>query len=368
MRILVAGDFAPYRRIEEMIESEDYSFFDEVKEITDNMDYSIVNLEVPIVNGTAEPIVKTGPNLKCHPNTIDAIKYAGFNCATLANNHFYDYGEKGVLDTINAFKHNGIDHIGGGSNINEAEMILYKKYDTQTLAIINFCENEWSIATEKSGGSAPLNIVHNTRNIQEAKKNADFVLVIVHGGTEGYQLPTPRMKETYRFFIEQGADVVINHHQHCYSGYEEYQGKMIFYGLGNFCFDTNSKDDLWNKGYAVEIEFNKTGNTYKLLPYIQCAEKPTISFIKDSHDVYKHIDKLNTIINDDKILYEHFLDMAKNKMFLQFFEPYNNKYLKFLKAKGLVPSFLNRYKKNLILNLFRCEAHRDVMFELLKKN
>jgi poly-gamma-glutamate synthesis protein (capsule biosynthesis protein) len=45
------------------------------------------------------------------------------------------------------------------------------------------------------------------------------------------------MVETYRFFIEAGADAVVNHHQHCICGYEVYKGKPIFYGLGNFCFD-----------------------------------------------------------------------------------------------------------------------------------
>ena len=42
------------------------------------------------------------------------------------------------------------------------------------------------------------------------------------------------MKETYRFFVDCGADAVINHHQHCYSGYEYYKDKFICYGLGNF--------------------------------------------------------------------------------------------------------------------------------------
>lgn len=43
------------------------------------------------------------------------------------------------------------------------------------------------------------------------------------------------MQEIYRFFVDIGADAVINHHQHCYSGYEVYKEKPIFYGLGNFC-------------------------------------------------------------------------------------------------------------------------------------
>ncbi len=367
MKILVTGDFVPRNRVKNMTESSNYSYFDEVKSMTSQVDYSIINFESPIVEGEAKPIDKTGPNLRCHSNAMKAVKYAGFDCVTLANNHFYDFGDKGVLDTLRACNENNIDYLGGGINIEEAEKILYKEIAGEKLAVINICENEWTIATKTSGGSAPLNLITNIHKIAEAKKNSDYVLVIVHGGTEHYQLPSPRMKETYRFFIEQGADVVVNHHQHCYSGYEEYLGKHIFYGLGNFCFDNNPKDNLWNTGYAVELNLNKDSNTYQLLPYIQCAENPIVSFTNDNDEFYKHIDKLNSVIADDRLLYEHFLAMVKNKSFLQFLEPYSNKYLKILKAKGLLPSFLTRYKKNVILNLFRCEAHKDVMFELLKK-
>lgn len=362
-------DFVPLNRVKQMTESEDYSYFDEVKQYTSKADYSIIIFESPIVNGDAKPIVKTGPNLKCHSNAMKAVKYAGFDCVTLANNHFYDYGDKGVADTLKACKENEIDYVGGGMTIDEAEKILYKKIKSETIAIINICKNEWTIATEHSVGSAPLNLIRNIRKIREARKQADYVMIIIHGGTEQYQLPTPRMKETYRFFIDEGADVVINHHQHCYSGYEEYQGKLIFDGLGNFCFDKNKPEDrLWNEGFAVEIYLNRSGHTYKIIPYIQCGEDPRVSFIKDDSYFDENISKLNAIIKNDYALYESFLNMVKTKEFLVFFEPYNNKYLKLLRKKGLLPSFLDNDKKNIILELFRCEAHRDVMFELFKDN
>lgn len=367
MRILVTGDFVPRNRVKNMTESGDYSYFDEVKSITSQVDYSIINFESPIVEGEAKPIDKTGPNLRCHSNAMKAVKYAGFNCVTLANNHFYDFGENGVLDTLKACNENNIDYVGGGINIEEAEKILYKEINGEILAVINICEHEWSIATKTAGGSAPLNLITNVHKIAEAKKNADYVLVIVHGGTEHYQLPTPRMKATYRFFIEAGADVVINHHQHCYSGYEEFNGKIIYYGLGNFCFDKNRPNDsLWNEGYAVEINLNKNSITYTILPYIQCAENPKVTFIKETTDFEYEINKLNKIILNDNILFDEFINMSKRKSFLIYLEPYNTKWLRKLKSKGLLPSFINRYKKNVILNLFRCEAHRDVMFELLK--
>ena len=367
MKVLVAGDFYPRARVKQMVQEGNYVFFDELKERISNVDYSIVNFESPVVEGEAIPIVKAGPNLKCHPNAMKAIKYAGFKCVTLANNHFYDYGEIGVSDTLRTCQDEGIDYVGGGKNLDEAESILYKRIGDKTLAIISFCENEWSIATGHSGGSAPLNLIHNLRNLQEAKAKADNVLVIVHGGTEKYQLPSPRMKETYRFFVDQGADAVVNHHQHCYSGYEVYKGKPIFYGLGNLCWDINNpQENLWNEGLIVELCFNEDEIGYKVLPYTQCVESPKVSFVTDSRAFDENLEKINAIIGDDDKLQESFLKMAREKGFLQFLEPYNNKYLKLLKAKGLLPSFLNEKKRRTILSIFRCESHRDVMFELLK--
>lgn len=368
MKILIAGDFVPRNRIVPMIENKDFSFFNEVVEINKNCDYSIINFESPVVKDYAKPIIKTGPNIKCHEYTMQAVKFAGFDCVTLANNHFYDYGDIGVSNTLDACIDNSIDFVGGGKNIKEAEQILYKRIDDKILAIINICENEWSIATEYTGGSAPLDLVTNVRNIKDAKQKADFVLVIVHGGTEHYQLPSPRMKDTYRFFVDEGADAVVNHHQHCYSGYEVYHGKPIFYGLGNFCFDKNSPNNkLWNEGYVVVITFDFDATSYKILPYIQCSEDAKISFLVRFEDFEVKIKELNNIIKDDKALLESFKQMASNKTFLQYLEPYQNRFFQFLKAKGYLPNFLTFRKQNMILEIFRCESHRDVMFELLKK-
>lgn len=125
-KIIIAGDFCPKERVQEHIEAQNFeNIFGDVKKYTSKADYSIVNLEAPIVNGTAYPISKCGPSLKAIPATADAILYAGFNLVTLANNHFNDYGDSGVFDTINACKEAEIDTVGG-VNIAEASKTLYK--------------------------------------------------------------------------------------------------------------------------------------------------------------------------------------------------------------------------------------------------
>lgn len=369
MKVLIAGDFVPRHRVASLIDNKDYqTVLGEVKPLTEKFDFSIVNLEAPVIYDKPTPITKTGPNLSCSGNAVEALRWAGFDCVTLANNHFYDQGEQGVDGTLKACEKYEINYVGGGHNLKEAESVLYKEIEGIVLAIINFCENEWSIATTDHGGSAPLSLIHNTKNIQEARKKADYVVVIVHGGTEHYQLPSPRMKETYRFFIEQGADVVVNHHQHCYSGYEIYNNKPIFYGLGNFCFDKNdASDSLWNEGYLLSLTFENESFCFDLLPYTQCAATPCIDFTIEPTLFQSRLKELNAIITDDQLLTGEFKKMAqKKKSLLNFLEPYKNKYLKLLLSKGLLPSTLNQEKKNIILEIFRCEAHFDVMKELLQ--
>ena len=262
MKILMAGDFAPRNRISSLLETGDFSFLDEVRPVIQSSDYSIVNFESPVVTREALSITKTGPRLKCTAKAMECLKQVGFNCVTLANNHFRDYGQTGVEDTIEACKKYGVDYVGGGVNYDEALSILYKKINGETLAVINVCENEWSVATRKRGGAYGMDIIGVCHQLKTAHLNADFVLLIIHGGIELYPLPTPRMKKLYRFFAEMGADAIVNHHQHCYSGYETYMGVPIFYGIGNLCFDKAVRDDLENSGYMFLSRLKTSRSTF----------------------------------------------------------------------------------------------------------
>lgn len=371
MKILIAGDFCPMDRVAKLIEKEDYgSVFGEVKEYTQQADFSIVNLEAPVVETDAKPIEKCGPNLKCTSKAIKALKYAGFDMATLANNHFYDYGDDGVKQTLDACQKEGIDVVGGGMNITDAAKIFYKEIKGVKVAIVNCCEHEFSIATENSGGSNPLNPIQQYYAINEAKQNADKVILIVHGGHELYQLPSPRMKETYRFFVDAGADAVINHHQHCYSGYEVYKDKPIFYGLGNFCFDRATKrDSVWNKGYMVMLHFTNEIISFENIPYIQGNDKAGIYLLKDMKKFKLEIFNLNSIIaNDQQLKEKHikWMDRTSEKYIIAL-EPYKGKLFTCLYSHNLVPKFINRNKAIVMLAYLRCEAHMERTLNALNK-
>ena len=373
MKILIAGDFVPQNRVANQISNGDYSCLNEVKPIIQSVDYAIVNFESPVVEHNAKLIDKTGPSLCCTEKAMDCIAQTGFHCVTLANNHFRDYGQVGIEDTLHSCKSLNMDYVGGGKNIAEAEQNLYKTINGHKLAIINCCENEWSIAGENYGGSNPLHPIKNYYAIKEARSNADFVLVIVHGGIEGYQYPTPRMQDTYRFFVDAGADAVVNHHQHCFSGYEVYHGKPIFYGLGNFCFDdkpANDETEKWNQGYLVLLELDDDEQTFIIVPYNQCSQKPSVAIYgKESlDDFYKKINQLNSVIQEDVLLQKQFEVLVKERAGIRLLalETINNKFVKLLQRHYLFPRLIGKQQKKSMLVRMRCESNRELLIRILQ--
>lgn len=371
MKVIIAGDFAPRERLAKQVEERRFEeiFPRNLVDIIKSADYSLANFESPIVEDGYNPITKCGPNLKCTPEAADAVKYVGFSAVTMANNHILDYGEEGLNKSIECCKKNNIDVVGVGNNLKEAEKILYIERSGKKLAIINCCEHEFSIATDTTGGANPLNPIRQYYSIKEAKNTADYVLVIVHGGHEHYQLPSPRMQETYRFFVEAGADAVVNHHQHCYSGYEVYNGKPIFYGLGNFCFDIKGKPSkTWTEGYFVEIDFSDS-ITFNISPYCQYGEKPQIELLKADAFTQK-IESLNTIITDPKLIKEsanEYYEKSQSTI-KSFIQPIRNRWIMAAQNRGLFPSFVTKKWIPFLSNVVLCEAHRDKLSYFLNKN
>ncbi len=372
MKILIAADYCPKERVSNLIEKGCFeSIFGEVKTIIAQSDYSIVNFECPVRTSKGSGIKKDGPLLKCSAKSVEALRYAGFNCATLANNHFYDQGEEGVKETIQTLKNAGIAYVGGGMNLMEAGQTLYQKVKDKNLAIINCCEHEFSIATETTGGSNPLNPINQYYAIQEAKEKADYVIVIVHGGIEHYQYPSQRMVDTYHFFIDAGADAVINHHQHCFSGGEIWHGKPIFYGLGNFCFDWAERNTpLWEEGYMVMIDFDDSSVGFKLFPYSQNDIEAGVHLMDEAK--YKkwkdRFDSISDVISNESKLKEKYdsLLAKTERIYSARLTPYTQRLALSLYMRHLLPMLLPKSKLLVLLNTMLCESHYDRMVQMLR--
>jgi hypothetical protein len=371
IKILVAGDFCPHNRIEKLVLANkfDQIYNDLLPDLVNN-DINIANLECPLINEES-PILKIGPTLIAREECIKALGRGNFNLLTLSNNHIMDQGVKGLNSTAGLCESNCIEIVGVGGNLEEASKVLFKKIRNITFAFLNFSEKEFSTAGIDKAGSNPLNPVKNFYSIKNARENADHVIIFIHGGHEEYPLPSSRMIETYRFFIDAGADIIIGTHTHCYSGYEKYKNGLIFYSLGNFIFDwENMRNSDWNFGYCVKLFFNDTGTSFEIIPFKQCDENPGVFLLNSAEKVVfeKNLLRLNEIISNDNLLlceWERWVQKRRDYYLINF-ECLSSGIYNALRHRKLIPSFLSKRKKLKLLNLLECDSHRDLAIESLK--
>jgi len=336
-------------------------------------DLNMVNLEAPVTVGDSK-ILKTGPNMKADKDsTAQVIKALAINVVTLANNHILDYDEQGLEDTLTFCKEQGIQTVGAGRNLEEASKTLFIDDKEGKIALVNFAENEWASATFNTAGAHPMDLIDNVKKIKEAKEVADFVFVIVHGGHEYYKLPSPRMQKQYRFYAEQGADLVVGHHTHCINGHETHQGVPIFYSLGNFLFTEHCNDEDWYTGLILEVEISKGKISSFLHPVRQQKGDFRLSLLegKEKEEILHRIMALNAIIGDKTKLEVEWNGYvtSKSASYLHAWSPASfigNYYInRALYKLGL--RLINRGGMALYLNLMRCEAHCDLSKAVLKR-
>lgn len=371
MKLIIAGDFCPYNRVQNLLEE---NKFEEIvsKEVLDlffKMDYNIVNLECPVVESVNSNIDKVGPSIKTTSKAFNFLNYLNVNIVTLSNNHIMDYGAEGLVSSIKGCQDASIKYIGAGESLEQAREPLFISYLNQKVAIINITENEFSTTHDCSPGANPLDLVNNYYDIKSAKDKSDYVIVIYHGGHEGYKYPSPRMKKIFRYFIDVGADLVVCHHAHCHSGYEVYKNKNIYYGLGNFIFDWPSVyNKPWNCGYFIEID--TVINKIDIHPYSQSSESVTLTLLKEQEKLnfFDDLELLNKVIQDDDKLNTEFSRFTSERLrsYLSALQPYPGYLLSGAYRKGILPNLLSKPKMLRQLNMIRCEAHRDLYIESLK--
>ncbi len=372
INILFTGDFCPINRIEDLAINQDYNtIFNDFLDVFNGNDLNVVDLECPLtVSNGKRP--KTGPYQKAHPDTIKALSHAGIGLAAMANNHIMDYGSEGVKSTLDLCKNNSIDSIGIGTTIEEAAKPHTLSKKGKKIAILNLADNEFITTPDGAFTCNPIDLLTCFYNIKDARKNHDYVIAVIHAGNEFYELPSPRTKELYRCIIDMGADVIVSHHTHAFSGFEMYHSKPIFYGLGNFIYDWPGKNDTsWNRGFVVKLKISDIID-FEIIPLKQCNDKPGVFHLsKEENDRFdREIRRLNEVIQDDEKLELEFQKYCKTvyPMYDAFIEPYFGKVITALRKRGLFPKLMTRRKRLLLLNLSRCDSHRDVLLRLLKEN
>lgn len=210
-------------------------------------DVAMVNLETAIATG-GSPDSKQY-NFRAPPSAFEALRVAGVDAVTMANNHGRDYGVEGLAETLAAKDATRLVVLGIGANAAEAYRPWRTEVRGQRLAVFAASDvvDDWLIepwsATDAQGGIAttkPGGVERLLAAIRAERPAADTVVVFLHWGSEGLTCPTARQRELAQQLVDAGADVIVGSHAHRVQTAGRLAGALVDYGLGNFVFYNES--------------------------------------------------------------------------------------------------------------------------------
>lgn len=211
-----------FRQAYDQAEDEGY-FFQNVRDIFDNDDMTIVNFE-GVLTFSEERDESRTYNIKGDPEYARLLTAGNVEAVSFANNHRQDYGTQGSNDTVAALEAEGIIYAY------DRNVGIYETPEGIRIGIVSVNEVAWGLGSEQL-------IAEGIEKLKEVE--ADLILVCCHWGIERENYPTENQQYLGRKSIDLGADLVIGHHPHVLQGVEEYNGKFIIYSLANFCFGAN---------------------------------------------------------------------------------------------------------------------------------
>ena len=206
-------------------------------------DITMINLETTLTK-TNKPISKPF-NFRARPRYAKMLKDSGIDLVTLANNHMYDFGPDGLMETIRVLDEAGVKHIGAGKNIKDARKPVIITTKGVKLAYFGYFGGgrygESFPATRRSAGTAMRNLSYIGRDIAAVRDSVDLIIINFHWGKEKAHYPEESEINFAHEAINLGADIIVGHHPHVLQGVEIYRDKLIVYSLGNFIFGGNSR-------------------------------------------------------------------------------------------------------------------------------
>lgn len=222
------------------------------------------------------PMVGKQWTFRGQTKNVSIYNELGLDIVLLANNHIFDYGEEAFYDTLDTLTDAGIEYVGAGKDIDEASAPVYYIVEGKKIAFVAATRAEKYVLTPEADEQNPgvLRCYEPDAYIEvikEAKQNADYVVALVHWGTEhSHELETVQPETAYQY-IDAGADVIIGSHAHCLQGIEYYEGKPIVYNLGNFWFDGYDIDTG-----LIELTLNDDDSvTLQFIPATQRGSQTT---------------------------------------------------------------------------------------------
>ncbi len=266
IKMLFFGDLMLDRDVKKIIKQRGIEYILaelDKKNFFDDYDIVSANLEGAVTNNGEYFWPEKKYDFTFLPEDILKLKDYNFNFFNTANNHSYDQGGEGVLQTKENLKNMNFKFSGC--------MIKFKEECSSI--ILNIKGRKVAMLGFSLFNGFDLKKAENI--ILKLKREVDIIIVNIHWGDE-YEIQfNKKQQKIAHKFIDAGVDLIIGHHPHVVEGVEKYKGKYIFYSLGNFIFD-----QYFSKEVKIELAFSaifKQGNIeFNLYPIFSDYLKITL--------------------------------------------------------------------------------------------
>lgn len=263
------GDLMFDRYIRQKAEAHGYdSILAPVSSLLHSHDIVIANLEGPITTFTSvsqgtEPLEQNNYIFTFSPKMTDALIEGNIGIVSLANNHVFNFGNQGLSQTKQYLNDAGIAYFG------EPFSHTYHIEDIHSVRIGFVGFNEFF----------PPSKDDVLQTVRDLATTTDFIVASMHWGYEYTRGPNTYQQTLAREFIDAGADFVVGGHPHVIQTHEQYNGKDIYYSLGNFVFDQYFSEDV-RCGLFVTLTLNPNDFSYT-------TKETTVYLEKDGSTIQK---------------------------------------------------------------------------------
>lgn len=296
----------------EVTQNLDYNYlmaFKHVYNLTKKSDFTYTNLSTNITN--LESIEDAKSKYLVNKNILSALNALGVDAVSIASDHIVDFSESVISNTEKLLENSSIFVAG------KKDMPVYFEKDGKRIAIVS--TNSVILGTKNvydKNGISVYDDANLKKNIEEAKKMSDFVIVDVHWGKgESYFGVTDLMWQISRYAIDVGADLVMGTHNIGIKPIEIYNGKPIIYTTGYFMSDLEYEEV--KMGYMFDLKFNDEVKLkeIEMTPIYINDLKETMLFTEyNQADADENMANLNYLMNENGVNSE----IKDNKIFVEF--------------------------------------------------
>lgn len=249
--ILFTGDFMFDRYIRQIALSKGNDFIlENVKPTLLDNDLVVINLEGPITHFASKSIysvIGSPPNFifTFDTSVAQTLVDHNINLVNIGNNHILNFGQAGLKETKELLQQAGVEYFGNTGGSDSENRWLTKELGGLKLGFVNY--NQFV----GNGLEATL------EDIEQAKEITDLVILYAHWGPEYTPESVPTIQELAHTFVDKGVDLIIGSHPHVVQQKEVYQGKTIYYSLGNFVMDQYFSQET-KEGLLVRVTIDAT--------------------------------------------------------------------------------------------------------------